>query len=433
MINNQEREYLRDLAKQVKEISMNEIWCGKVDSWVKLNKLQSARPMVMAIITKELWQELITSQELLIEDPFYREFEYELKKRIYRWGRIRDDLIITENIYLPIKYRFSDWMPNRQRPFGRYESKSDNIVSAGTYHPCIIKYEDTRKMKYPELIDIDWVGTRKRVEQLQNVAGDILNIVEGEPFSSDSDSEVMGWGLSIIDILCELRGLQEVYLDMIENPQFVHDTMSFMLEGMIKYLGTIEKEGILRLNNNEFANEFTNTPLGSNGLGYSDELPPVDYSPNHIMLKDLWGYIQSQEFEFVSPEMHDDFVFRYQKPIAKKFPMIAYGCCEKYDDKYDYLLNAFPNLREVSVPLCADLGKASEKLKDKYVISWKPQCTLINSFNERKVRDYMEKGFETLKNCHVVCSMRDNLTLYGENDAIQKWTNLTMDIIKKNY
>lgn len=41
--------------------------------------------MVMCIVTDELWPELIPGESLKIEDPFFKEIEFELRKRIYRW------------------------------------------------------------------------------------------------------------------------------------------------------------------------------------------------------------------------------------------------------------------------------------------------------------------------------------------------------------
>lgn len=42
---------------------------------------------------------------------------------------------------------------------------------------------------------------------------------DGEPFSSASDNQATGWGLSGIDILCELRGLDDVLADTSASPR----------------------------------------------------------------------------------------------------------------------------------------------------------------------------------------------------------------------
>ena len=41
----------------------------------------------------------------------------------------------------------------------------------------------------------------------------------------------------------------------------------------------------------------------------------------------------------------------------------------------------------------------------------------------------MEKGFDALAGCHFVCSLRDNLTLAGQNpDVLGRWTNIAMEL-----
>ena len=49
---------------------------------------------------------------------------------------------------------------------------------------------------------------------------------------------------------------------------------------------------------------------------------------------------------------------------------------------------------------------------------------------EKQVKDYLcLKGFDALAGCHFVCSLRDNLTLAGQNpDVLGRWTNIAMEL-----
>ena len=432
MISSSEREYMRDLAKQVKEIADNDIWKEKIYLWQKFNKKESVRPMVMNIITDECWPELISGKDLKMTDPFLKAWEYDLLKKIYRFENIHDDVVTTDKIYVPIDYAFTEWVENRIRPFAAnnkpYESDGK---TAAAFHPCILEYSDWDKLvRKPELKYIDWKKSQQDMNILTDLFGDILDVRQGEPFYSSIDTMTKGWGLSGIDILCELRGLEEIMYDMYDAPEFVHKAMKDLCDGLNDYLDTLEKENLLRLNNNEFWKN-TNTPLGSNGMAISDELPPENYDPSHITTKDLWGYFQAQEFAQVSAEQLNEFVLPYQKPLGERFGMLAYGCCEANDFKYDYLMKTFSNLRQISVCHVADVELAAKKIQDKYTISWKPHCTIIDNFDDNRVRTFMEKGFETLKDCHIVCSLRDNLTLHGAKDSFKRWTDITMDIAER--
>ena len=69
---------------------------------------------------------------------------------------------------------------------------------------------------------------------MQDAFGDILRVVFGEPYYAGTDGEVLGWGNSLIDILCELRGMENLYCDLSVAPDFVHESMEFLLTGTLK-------------------------------------------------------------------------------------------------------------------------------------------------------------------------------------------------------
>ncbi|MDO5444562.1 MAG: hypothetical protein Q4F31_02960 [Eubacteriales bacterium] len=431
MISAEEKSYLRDLAKQVKEISQNEIWKEKDRLWRKLNSLQGERPMIICAVTDECWPEIISGKDLKIEDPYLRAWEYDLKKKIYRWNNIHDDVIITDKIFVPIEYEFTDWVEGRRRPYAANKPYESNGKTAEAFHPCILEYDDWDKLVCkPELKYIDWKKTEDNMNLLDDIFGGNLQIIKGEPFYSSIDTTPTGWGTSAIDILCELRGLEEIMYDVIDAPEFVHMAMSYLVDCLSDYLDTLESEGLLRINNDAFWKN-TNTPLGSNGFAITDELPGDDFDPSHIKTQDLWGYCQAQEFALVSPAMEDEFVIQHQKKLAERFGLISYGCCESNDYKYDYLINAFPNLREISVSHAADIRIAAEKLKRDYVISWKPHATLINNFDREKVSKFMNDSFNVLKDNNVSCSLRDVLTIHGHPEYFGMWTDVAMEAAKQ--
>ncbi len=423
MLSSKDKEYLRSLAKKVREISQDPIWEEKKDLWKKKNSLVKTRPLVLCSLPEEVWPEIIPQSEIKIEDSFYRDFEWYFLKQIYRWSNIKDDEIITDKIYIPIVYEFNDWIENRERPY------SGDGKKAMAFHPVIHEYNDLRKLRKPQLKFIDYEETEQKLEMANNIFGDILTIIKGRPFSSDTDNNVTGWGLSAIDLLCELRGMENIFYDMVLEPSFVHEAMEFITDGLIHYLSILESEGLLFLNNNEFI-DHSNTPLGSNGLAITDKLPGSNYDSNNIKLTNIWGYLMAQEFSEVSPDMHKEFVLNYQKPIGDKFGLTSYGCCEPNDKKWDNIFNTFQNLRELSVSHVADLLVAAEKIKDKYVLSWKPRCTIINENNE-VIEKEMKKSLEILKDCHAVICLRDNLTLFGDPEKAGNWTKIMMKASEK--
>ncbi len=417
----EEKKTLRELAREVKEISGDPVWEEKRKLWRDKNSLRKVRPQVLCSLPEAAWEEILPEKALLVRDPFFRRCEWELRRKIYRWRHIKDDEIINAKLYIPIERTLTDWVEGRVRP---YSTRAD---CAAAFSPSLLEYADLKKLRFPELT-VDRKLTRERMDAATDAVGDILEIVEGEPFYAGTDSQVMGWGNGLIDILCELRGLETVFTDMYSAPEFVKEAMDFLMRGTLRYLDTLEKENLLRLNNNEFI-YLSNTPLGSNGLACTDELPRKGYDPSHVTTRDLWGYTQAQEFSEVSPECHAEFVLPYQKPIAERFGLNSYGCCEGNDKKWPNIVSSIPRVREMSVSHAANLDVAADVLKDRYVLSWKPHpVTMIASYNEEVIRRELRRGFDKMKGCHVIVCLRDTQTLFGEPQRAGGWTRVAQEV-----
>jgi hypothetical protein len=425
MLESKQKKYLRELSRIVKEIADRPLWAEKAKLWRRLNSLEKVRPLVLCAVPEAAWHELIPDSDLHIDDDLFSGYEWELKKRIYRWEHIGDDEIITDKVYVPIRRSLTDWVEGRVRPY------NDRADRSAKFAPSIVDYVDLEKLRFPELT-VDRAGTESDYVQVSDVFGDILDVRLGEPFHAAADNDVMGWGNSLIDILCELRGLAELFEDLVTAPEFVKEAMDFLMRGTLHYLDDLEKEGLLRLNNNEFMYN-SNTPLGSNGLGITDELPKEGFDPDRVTRGHLWGYFMAQEFSEVSPDMLAEFVLPYQASLAEKFGLTCYGCCEGNDRKWDIIIDSFPHLRELSASHAADLRIAAETLGNRYVISWKPNAThMIATFDEDYIRRCMKEAFDIAKDCCLVVSLRDTQTLFGEPDRIGSWTRITLEAAQKN-
>lgn len=420
-VNYEERNMLRELAKQVDEIAQQPLWKEKFSLWKDKNSLKKVRPLILLPFPEAAWEEVIPEKTLFVQDPYFRNLEWDLKRRIYKWNHLKDDEIITNKIYVPIERTLTDWFEGRQKSM----LHNFDAFTAVPYDPVLNEYSDLKKLRYPELT-VDWKTTNSNYEDVKEVFGNILDVILGEPYFAGTDRDVMVWGNGLIDIFCELRGMNETYLDLYENPEFVHDGMHFLMEGTQKYLDTMERENLLFLNNNEFIKN-SDTPLGSNSLGITDELPKEGFDPKHVTTEHLWGYFQAQEFSDVSPEMLEEFVFPYQSPIAKRFGLNCYGCCEPNDRKWDTILKNIPNLRALSVAPWANHEIAAEKLKNNYVYSWKLNVTdTIFNYSEDRMRENLKTTFQITKDCCVVASLRDTQTLYGHPERANKWVEIAM-------
>jgi hypothetical protein len=420
----EEKGLLRELARKVSAISQEPVWEQKRTLWKDKNSLRKTRPLVLCSLPEAAWDEILPERSMVVKDPWFRGCEWELCRRIYRWENIKDDEIITDKVYFPVKRTVTDWVEGRVRPY------ADRADHSARFTPSLIEYGDLKKLRFPELI-VDRKTTAEDLGVVQEVLGNILDVIEGEPFYAGTDSQVLGWGNGLIDVLCELRGLESVFLDLYTAPEFVHEAMDFLMRGSLRYLDSMEMENLFCLNNNEFMSR-SNTPLGSNGIACSDQLPGASCDPAHVTTGDLWGYTQAQEFSDVSPECHEGFVLPYQSRIAARFGLNSYGCCEGNDKKWHAIIRHIPRLRECSVSHAANLEIAAQTLKADYVLSWKPHpVTMIASYNEDRIRKELREGFDRLKGCHVIVCLRDTQTLFGEPQRAAGWTRVAQEVAQE--
>ena len=413
---------LRNLAEQVQEIAADSKWAHIEELWTKKNALEKTRPLVMCS-PQGGWDEIIPPSTCKIKDKLFGWYEMNMKRLIYRSKNFRDDEVITNKIYVPYVKTVTDWIERKERPF---------VVDphlAGTFHPVIEKTSDLSKMRFPEII-LDEEKSEEDYQLAKEVFGDYLDVIQGEPFCSMEDGDIIGWGTSLIDVWCELRGMDAVFFDMVDEPEFTKEAMQFLMEGTIKYLKDGEQLGIWLLNNNGFVKD-SNTPCGSNGLGYSDQLPQPDYN-GKARLIDMWGYTMAQEFTTVSPDMLAEFVLPYHKKIADLFGLLCYGCCESNDGKWDIIMNTFSNLRELSVSPFSNFNLAVERIQDKYVLSWKPNPTdMLAAYDPEKIRREMKEAMEIAKDCHLTITLREIQTVYNEPERAKNWVDITMELAQQ--
>jgi len=123
------------------------------------------------------------------------------------------------------------------------------------------------------------------------------------------------WTLGLTMDLAFLRGLENIMLDMLDNPGFIHQLMYILRDGTSRKLDYLEENGLLSLN--------TDTYVGSGGFGYTDELPAKGLSKEHVRTIDMWGFGDSQETGSVSPGCLRNLSFPINCPCLKDSGLIA--------------------------------------------------------------------------------------------------------------
>ena len=80
---------VRDLAKRILEISQDNIQLVNANKWTRVNDLITTEPTILVWSEELPWDEIHSSDlELLCEDPFLREQEQKMRRKIYMWKHI---------------------------------------------------------------------------------------------------------------------------------------------------------------------------------------------------------------------------------------------------------------------------------------------------------------------------------------------------------
>lgn len=408
MVNNKDRQIIQKLAGRIAEISSlprNQI---KRKEWIDHNDLKKVAPRVL-IFPENAWTELLPKDSLECEDMFLRQIEYDLKQKIYHFEHFHDDYVFEPIIHLPVVH-------NEHQDWGLMVKHHYTSEKNGSYDfiPSLNGEKDLEKMmSIKHEYTFDDKETARRLYLLKEILADTIK----------ADTYIPFYTASIVFELVNLRGLMQLMLDPYDNPDFLHKVMRFMCDSMKNIFKTMEREGRLTLNNGDMY-------LPSGTVGYTKDLPKDGHDEKNIRLCDIWGFADTQEFTDVSPEIWAEFVYPYQLEILKEFGLVYYGCCEKLDKKFDYILN-IPNIRKISVSPWTDISIASEKIGRKAVYCRKtPPFPVICGFNEKDIREDIKNVLNAARNCNIEFVLKDTHTINGHPEYLDKWVDIAQDLCK---
>ena len=401
-----DRTILRELATKVAEIANLPIQAQRIARWKRHNSLKSTEPMLL-VFPEGAWRELLPDRVLQCQEPAARGIEWQLRSRIYCHEHFPDDTVIEDNFNVTKAIDGGNWGLQGRR------TASAESLGAWTFDPVIEGPADLAKLRYP-VVTHDLATSEQRLQAAQELFGDILKV------------QLKGIAHISFHLMAEytgLRGLEQVMMDMIENPEMLHEAMAFFQEGNRRRVQQFVDQNLLELNND-------NTYHSSGGNGYTDELPAAGYTPGHVRTCDMWSSAESQELADVSPQMHEEFATRYERPLLAMFALNGYGCCEDLTNKLDSVL-PIPGIRRISVSPWADVARCAQRLGNKYILSWKPMpAMLCGKWDEQKNRTYIRAALEASRGCVMEIILKDTHTVDNEPYRMDRWMQIAREEIE---
>lgn len=401
-----DRDIVRDLARRVAEIGNDPVQQERAELWRTHNDLGAGRPLVL-IYPENAWGELLTDKDLKTSDTPARWWEMDLRMKLHYWEHMRDDNVIEPAIVHGTDYNDSGWGVEE------HVTGSSQHAGAAHYDQVIRTEEDVEKIKIPT-VTVNMESTERNAAQLHEVFGDILRI--------ERRAHAYNWNCNM-DLFARWRGLDQIFLDLVDRPEWVHRVMEKMYAGLVACHEAIIASGVATLNNrNDYA--------GSGGNSYTSQLPQKDFDGVHVRSKDLWAMATTQIFSAVSPAMHEEFTLQYERRYLARFGLACYGCCEPLHDKLE-IVKTIPNLRRISISPWADVRKCAEQLGGKYIFSWKPNPAVMagETWDPARVRKEIREtlAITAAHGCVVEIVMKDTHTCRNKPERMSDWVRIAKE------
>lgn len=402
-VGDRDREVLRRLAGKMAELAARPVEQEKRELWYRHNALEATRPVVFCD-PENGWNEIITEDQIECEGELARGWEMTLRKEIFWAESMGDDRVVEAVFNVPLVYEESDW--------GMHETIF-RVAAHGSYvwDPPIKDYRDVDQLRFPE-ITVDHQTSDELLGLARETFDGILQVRQ---------KTMWWWTLGMTWTLVNLRGLEQVMLDMCDHPDGLHRLMGILRDGHLAKLDFLEENNLLSLNND-------NTYVGSGGFGFTRELPQGDFDGGRVRTVDIWGFCESQETVHVSPAMFEEFIFPYQVPILKRFGLNCYGCCEPLNRRW-HVVKRFPRLRRVSVSPWADFEQMAGFLGTDYIYSLKPSPAdlALPEIDEDRIRRGLRRLLEITKGCRVEVIMKDNHTIGNNPQNVIRWCRIAQE------
>ena len=407
MISSRDREILRELAKKQMEYANEPENIQRASEWMRHNQAIPGRPMIHL----ELWtfgQEVIPKR-LQCEGEEARNIESALYSNFLNQELFQDDRVTPD--YFPVYV-----CPQ----FTLFDVPIEvNMAQEGLGHQFVPIIEDLesdyQKLK-KSTYSYDKAGTDAYFNQIGELFGDIL-----------PPKKIMGGITSVpTQMVVHFMGLENMMYNMMDYPDLFKEMMNRIADDTLEYFRFLEKEKIL-------LPTTRNEGVCQASFCYTDELK----SSGDLSVKDVWGFMDSQESSSIGPDMYEEFLYPCYKKISSQFGLLSYGCCEPVDPVWDKCVSKFENLRKVSISPWCDEEFMGERLRgSKVIYHRKPSPNFLGvseHLDEEAVRQHIDFTLNAAKGCTLELTQRDVYTIHNNEQKAIRYVELIKEEIEKHW
>jgi len=401
-----EKLILQELAKKYMELANNPVNLERKQRGMDINDLTPRRPMVW--LHELPWHELNIDgkMDMLCTHPSAKRMEWFFRTNLFRWEYFQADMVLTD--YFPIQKNYTSTGNGLEFEEDILSNDEKNHIVSHHYKDQLDTIEKVKALKEP-IIKANPEEDKKQKEMAEVVLRDIMPVNLTGTYIYYAP-----W-----DIIPMYRGVTPVLMDLIDDPDLMHETIKTFTNHGFSVMKQMEKEGLL---GNDIEDVHCTPP-------YTKSLKPGR------SLKNIWFRCMAQIFTEVSPSMWKEFELDYLMPLAEACGLTYYGCCEALEHKIP-LLKTIPNLRKIGVSTQANPEKCAEQIGKNYVYAHKPNpAHVTGAFNEETVKKEITEIIELCKkyNCPYEFVLKDVSTVTYKTENLIKWNKVVQDTINKFY
>ncbi len=406
MIDAKDRAILREVAKQQHECAVSPEMEELRRLWEKHGAFEQERPMIT--IELDTFRDEIIPPLLRCEGEEARGIEASLYANFVNHTLFGDDFVVDDFYGVSPQCWF--------KPFDLDLHVTHADLGVGHHFDPVISdlHEDFHKLKKSSF-HVDMEGTRKRIDYLNGLFGDILPVrLKGGALVSCLTQDVV-----------HLMGMENMFFAMYDYPDEFQQMMNMLADDYLAYFDYLSKNGaILPTCSSEW--------LGNGSKCFTDELQEKS---GVLTSKDVWGFMDSQETVGVSKDMFAEFIFPAYQKVAGQFGLLSYGCCEPVDPVWEPCLSKLPNLRKLSISPWCNEEIMGEQLSGKRVVYFrKPSPNFLGvgtTLDEAAAAEHIDKTVQAAKGCTLEIAQRDVYTVSNSPEKVRRYVEIIRQSCEK--
>jgi hypothetical protein len=322
----------------------------------------------------------------------------QLRSKIFSFENMDDDTIIKPEV--GYDYGAAGTLPNTM--FGVppvFDLEKDPFCSL---QPVISKPGDLSKLKRPDFFETDPMPlVHKKYQELSALVDGRLRVT------------FPGWSRSPWSVAVFLRGFTELYMDVVERPEFVRELLDFIAECRISW----EKQRCDFLDIGEKSLEEEKT-------WYSNCY--VDYRPVHVS-----DYFSDEvDGSMLSPEMYASVVYPSELKLARFYGQVRYyHSCGNLTPLLPKLLD-LPGIRMLHVSSWTDLAEAYRQANPSVVLQkvLHPEDDVMKA-GEDRIRAQIHDIMKTVPDRKLlICA---DAIYEGDVSKVQRWLTIAREVVQE--